>query len=123
MGLAKPAIKVAFTTVAQGGTLADFEVEDAETISFAVDVDSVAGAPTNFRAVAVVLEDQALGGITNHLRKTPDLTAAGVALLDRVGTTVIDPAIGNVYKKIRLIADFTGGTTPTMTGSAYAFRR
>ena len=115
--------KRAFAAIAQGGTLAEFDASDVFQAAVIVDVDSVAGAPTNFRAVAIPVADQALGSATEHIRKTADLTAAGIALLAQRGTAIAEPAFENVYPKIRIIADFTAGSAPTMTGSVYIFSK
>ena len=115
--------KVAFAAIAQGGTLAEFNASDVFQVALIVDVDSVSGTPTNFRAVAIPVVDQALGSAAEHIRKTADMTAAGIALLAQRGTAIAEPAFENVYPKIRVIADFTAGTTPTITGSLYIFRK
>jgi hypothetical protein len=112
-----------FMAIGQGGVIADVDVGDAFQVGFAIDVDTVAGTPTNFRAVAIPLADQALGTATDHLRKTPDLTAAGTAILGQRSTAIAEPAIENIYGKIRVIADFTGGTAPTITGNLYVFSK
>jgi len=115
--------KLSFAAVGQGGVLADIDTSGDFQIAFAIDVDSIAGTPTNVRAVAVPLEDQILGSAAEHLRKTADITAAGVFLLGNRGTAIAEPAMENVYKKIRVFADFTGGTAPTITGSLYVMRK
>lgn len=112
-----------FTTIAAGGTIADVDCGDCFQVGFVIDVDSVAGAPTNFRAVAIPLVDQALGSATEHLRKTADMTAAGIAILGNRSTAIAEPALENVYPKIRVIADFTGGAAPTITGNLYVFKK
>lgn len=115
--------KFAFAAIAQGGTLAEFDASDVFQVALVVDVDSVAGAPTNFRAVAIPVADQALGSVAEHIRKTADLTAAGIAFLGTRSTAVAEPAFENVYPKIRVIADFTAGSAPTITGSLYVFKK
>jgi len=115
--------KRVFSGVAAGGTLAEFQVDDSFQVGFAVDVDSVTGAPTSYRAVAVPYVDQQIGGATEHIRKTADMTAAGVAFLGQRLTAIGEIAFENVYRTVRVIADFTGGTAPTMTGSVYMFTK
>lgn len=115
--------KIPFTTVAAGGTLGEVNGVDCFQVGFLVDVDSLAGSPTNFRAIAIAVDDQALGSATEHIRKTADVTSAGQAFLGQRGSAVGEVAFENVYKKIRVIADFTGGTAPTMTGSLYVFTK
>jgi hypothetical protein len=118
--------KLAFSGVAGGGVLADIDCSDAFQVGFAVDVDSVTGTPTNYRAIAIALQGatpDVLGGATEHIRKTADMTAPGTAFLGQRGTAVGEVAFENVYQKVRVIADFTGGTAPTMTGNLYVFRK
>ena len=116
--------KIAFTAVAAGATIADIDVSDAFQVGVAIDIDSIAGTPTSARAVAIALNGaEVLGSATEHIRKTADITAAGTAFLGQRGTAVGEVAFENVYSKIRVIADFTGGTAPTITGSLYIFKK
>lgn len=118
--------KIAFSTVGQGGTIADVEADGLFQIAFVADVSAVAGAPTSFRVVAVPLAADGttvLGSATEHLRKTNDATATGKFILGKRDTAIAEPAIENVYRKIRLIADFTGGTAPTITGTLHIFSK
>lgn len=115
--------KWAFSAVAQDGTLALVDTSDCFQVGILVDIDSIAGTPTNCRALAVAETDQTLGSATEHIRKTADITAAGEYFLGQRGSAVGEVAFENVYPKIRIIADFTGGTAPTMTGSIYVFRK
>jgi hypothetical protein len=115
--------KIPFAGVAGGGKIYDVDVRDCFQVGFAVDVDSVTGSPTNYRAVAIALEDQEVGSASEHIRKTADMTAAGIAYLGQRDSAVGEIGFENVYKKIRVIADFTGGTAPTMTGSLYIFTK
>ena len=106
-----------------GGILADLDVSDVYQVAVAVDVDSVTGTPTSYRAIAIGLADQAIGSADEHIRKTVDITAPGIYFLGNRGTAVGEIAFENAYIKIRIIADFTGGTAPTMTGSIYVFKK
>jgi hypothetical protein len=118
--------KYSFSGKAAGDTLVDIDVSDCFQVGFAIDVDSVTGTPTSYRGVAIALygsTPEVLGSASEHIRKTADMTAPGVAFFGQRGTAVGEIAFENVYKKVRVIADFTGGTTPTMTGSLYVFAK
>jgi len=117
--------KIAFTTVANGGTVAEIDVSDAFQVGFAVDLDSVAGAFGTATFFALPLEDQAIGALTitgnEHIRKTADMGAVGMAFLGQRGTAVAEIAFENIYKKIRVALTLV--TATSATGSLYVFRK
>lgn len=115
--------KIAFTTIGNGGTIADIDAVDVFQVGFVVNVTALVGAPTSFRVIAIPLSDVALGTVADHLRKTGDLTTTGVAILGNRGAAIAEPAIENVYAKIRLIADFTAGAAPTISGNLYVLKK
>jgi len=116
--------KLPFTTVAQGGTVATVNVVDCSQVAFVIDITAIAGAPTNVRAVAIPVDGtDVLGSATEHLRKTADATATGKYILGKRDTAIAEPALENVYRQIRVIADFTAGAAPTITGILYVFKK
>lgn len=114
-------INISFSAVADGGTVADVDVSDADQVAVVVDIDSIAGAFGTATFYVVPLADQALGRETvagEHIRKSAGANAAGTWICGLRDTAIMEPAFENVYKKIRIIADLAGGVT-SVTGSVY----
>ncbi len=119
--------KISFS--AQSSILADVDMSDVHQAAIIVDVDSIVGAPTSFELFIVPLEDQELTQDANKAIRRAGGTSgaapavAGIWMLGYRETTVVEPAFENVYKKIRVRVSFTGGTSPTITGSVYVFKK
>lgn len=107
-----------FSSAGQGATLATFSVP-ADLIGFAVRVTSVTGAPTNYVIAAYPVVDNIMisdgSGLNTGAKASP-----GAYPLDLWGSTVIGPVFRNAIDKWRLVAIFSGGTSPTISGTAYA---
>jgi hypothetical protein len=114
--------KKPFAGVTGGAALGEFDVSDVSCISIAVDFTGVSGTPTNYRVIALAMEGtNVIGSATQYVRRTADATALGVFFLNLQGTTVLPVEFVNTFTKIRVIADFTAGTVPSMAGNLYLF--
>ncbi len=117
--------KIAFSAVATGGTVVEIDTRDAFQAGFAVDLDSVAGTFGTATFIALPVEDQPVGSAAitgnEHIRKTADMGALGMAFLGQHGATVAEVAFENVYRKVRIVVTLV--TLTSVTGSVYVFRK
>jgi hypothetical protein len=112
-----------FTSVGNGGTLYTVDTVSYDVISLVVQVASITGAPTNFTVTAYpeTADGQSING-GNGLN-TGAKTATGLYILDLWGTTSaqVSPVVENTFPRWRVVVTFTGGTSPTITGTLNMF--
>lgn len=115
--------KIPFSGISNNQSLAKADCSDCLYVAFVVKVDAITGAPASIRVRAFSYDDQTLGGGLEHIRQTEAVGGIATFILSRRQSEYVEPAFPANGRVIDVVAQFTGGVAPTISGYLYVFRK
>ena len=116
----------AFTGIGQAAVASLINVSAYDFIYISVESTSVTGAPTSWHFDMVPTEadgDQLDTQADSYRTENVTVAAGSKVPIDRIRTQVVEPVIRIGFPAVTIKPDFTGGTTPTVTGIVHVIGR